>query len=85
MNGNYTSTGRVQNPGKRYYLELIKECFEELNAKMSGDVSMATKAMIICGLIPDTDGEWKVSQLSKELQAVVNANMPYFHGLDPSQ
>lgn len=84
MTGNYTSTGRVENPGKHYYLELIKECFEELNSKMSEAVNMAMKSMIICGVIPDTDGEWKVSQLSKELQVVVNANMPYFHGLHPS-
>jgi len=50
---------------------------------MIGDVNIATKAMIICGFIPDTDGVWKIEQLTQQLQDVVNANIPYFNGLDP--
>ncbi len=81
----YTSTGRLTNPGKYYYLTLVKDCVDELNARMSGDISIARKSMIMCGLIPDVDGAWRVEQLTKNLQEIVNQKMNYFNGLHPSQ
>ncbi len=81
----YISTGRLTNQGKHYYLTLVKECVDELNAWMIGDLSIARKSMIMCGLIPDVDCDWKVEQLTEDLQQIVNQNIKYFNGLHPSQ
>ena len=80
-----TNTGRVRNPGKSYYLEVIKEFIEELNNRTHGHISMARKSMMMCELIPDVDGVCRIHQLSMELREIVNSNLQYFHGLHPSQ
>jgi len=85
MNGQYTGKGGLLNRGKHYYLELLNECIDELNSKISGNVTIATRAMIIHGLIPDSDGVWKISQLSQDLQKIVVDNLLNCNGLNPYQ
>ena len=40
--------------------------------------SVVRMAMIRTGLIPDTDGQWRISQLSPALQEIVYANVKEF-------
>lgn len=60
---------------EKYYLELIKECEDEGNNHMSGDLSLTTRAIILCALIPNTDGNLAINQLTPKLQTIVNANL----------
>ena len=84
MAGNsHTNSGRLTNPGKRYFVTLIQECVSELNSRLSGEISMARRAMISTGLINDVDGVWRVSQLTDYLQEIVANNLPYFNGVEP--
>jgi len=82
-NGDYTATGRLRNPGKHYYLRLVKETIDELNARTIGGISVARKSMIVCGLCKDIDGIWKREQLTSELQQIVADNLEYFNGALP--
>lgn len=59
---------------------LIKECIDGLNQRISGTMKMARKSMIMCGLIPDSDGVRKISQLSSELKEIAARNVPSFNG-----
>ena len=40
--------------------------------------------MIQCGLSKDVDRVWRKEQLHSELRAIVDANIEYFNGGDPS-
>lgn len=80
-----TNTDRLANVGKHYSMELVRDCVNELNNKTCQGIAMARKAIIMCELIPDVDGVWKIEQLSQELRDVVNANLSYFHGLNPAE
>ncbi len=42
-------------------------------------INLARKEMIRCGLAKDIDGTWRVSQLSKEIQMIVQ-NPEHFAG-----
>ena len=61
----------------------MKEFVDELNARRDGNTSIAKKSLIVCGLIPGEDGQWKKEQLTIELQTIVNDNMQYFAGQHP--
>jgi len=61
----------------------VKDCISELNERMTGDIKMSQKAMIMCGLVPDSDGLWKIEQLSSELKVIVLNNLTYFNGQNP--
>jgi len=83
LENNQTDTGRLPNPGKRFYLELVKDFIDELNERMTGEIKNAQKAMIMCGFVPDSDGIWKIEQLSTELKVIVLNNLTYFNGQNP--
>ena len=80
----FTSTGRISNPGKYLFLQLIKEVVDELNSRTVGNITLARKSLIMCGLIPADHGVWKLDQLTPELRNIAESNMAYFHGQDPS-
>lgn len=84
--GAYTSTGRITNPGKHFYLQLVKDVVDDLNQRVSPrGLSLARESLIHTGLAPDADGIWKISQLTSELQAIVQENIEHFNGLNPVQ
>ena len=57
-------------------------CIDEVNArKDSGGVSPARKCIIRSGLAKDIDGARRISQLSKELQAILYIHPGQFNGL----
>ena len=57
-----TPTGRIRNPGKYFFLQLVKEVVDELNSRTVGNITLARKSLILFGLIPDEDGMWKLEQ-----------------------
>lgn len=67
--------GRYVNTEKHYYLE-ITNVVDKMNEEPAERVSYAQKSLIICRLVPDTDGVCKIGHLTSELQAVVNDNLP---------
>jgi len=80
----YTAQGRISNPGKHFYLQLVKDVIDDLNERTTDrGISLARESLICTGLAPDIDGVWKISQLTKELQSMVNAHMDCFNGLNP--
>ena len=81
--GEFTTSGRVRNPGKYFYLKLVKEVVDELNNRTIDNCSLARMSMIACGSIPNISGIWHVEQLSDELRGIVENNTEYFNGLDP--
>lgn len=86
LDGNTTEGGKVNNPGKHWYLETLKDSIEAVNKKRYGGLSAAKKAMIECGLnVPDT-GIWSVSMLKKPLQRIVAKHPEYFsHAKNPNK
>lgn len=82
----YTSTGRLTNPGKLFFLQLVKDVVTDLNQRRTDrGITLARESLICTGIAPDIDGIWKVSQLTKELQSIVNEHLDNFNGLNPFQ
>ena len=69
-----TKSGKLLNPGKRYYLALAVKVVKEVNEqKDKFGMSYARKAMIKYGLSKDSvSGTWKEEQLFHHLQVVIN-------------
>lgn len=84
IQGNFTETGRIKKPPHSFYLNLVKEVVDALNNKIIDGISLACKAMIICGLAPSTDGIWRTSQLTHELREIVEKHPDNFNGLYPN-
>ena len=59
-----TSTGRICNPGKYFFLQLVTEVVYELNSRTIGNLALARKAVIMCRLIPGENERWKLSHLT---------------------
>ena len=74
-------SGKLTNPGKRFFLQLAADSVEDFNRQVDENMmSYARKAMICCGMALDVDGSWNVNQLFPHLQEVVRRHMPYFQG-----
>ncbi|KAE9101766.1 hypothetical protein PF010_g14342 [Phytophthora fragariae] len=57
-------SGKLKNPGKKFFLSLAAECVREVNAhRDKNGVNYARKAMIRCGLSREIDGSWSPKQL----------------------
>ena len=85
INNQFMQTGRVMNPGKNSIILLIQQCINDLNERMCRNINIATKSVILCGMIPDSNGLWIVSQLTLELKTMVHYKLVYFNGLDREQ
>lgn len=81
-NQNEKWSGKLRNPGKRYFLELAAKAVNEVNEQRDkSGMSYARKAMIKCGLSKDaTSGQWKEEQLFEHLQVIINKHREYFEG-----
>ena len=75
-------SGKLKNPGKRFYLNLAVQAVKDVNEQRDEfGMSYARKAMIKCGLSKDAvSGEWKETQLFEDLQNIINRNRDYFEG-----
>ncbi len=56
----FISTERVRNPGKYFFLNLVKEVVEELNERTIGNISLSKKSLMTCSLISgeNSAGKW---------------------------
>jgi DDE superfamily endonuclease len=53
------SSGKIINPGKRYFLQLAADCIKAVNnMKDKNGLSWSRKAMIKCGLSLGLNGQW---------------------------
>ena len=74
-----TTSGRIPNPGKRYYMQCAADVVRKLSMKRDKDGILITrKAMIMCGLALNTNGVWEVRQLKPELQNIVRKYQEVF-------
>ena len=78
-------SGKLKNPGKRYFLKLAAQAVAEVNEQRDElGMSYARKAMIKCGLSKDAvTGKWQESQLFDHLQVIINKHREYFDGKVP--
>lgn len=75
------SSGKLQNPGKRFFLQLAADSVRAVNEmKDKNGLSYARKAMIRCGLALDLVGSWQESQLFPELRTIISNHRAYFEG-----
>ncbi|KAE9037386.1 hypothetical protein PF005_g18230 [Phytophthora fragariae] len=74
-------SGKIQNPGKKFFLELAADAVKAVNLqKDKNGMSYARKAMIRCGLSLGIDGTWSVTQLYPHLQEIVKKHRSHFDG-----
>lgn len=74
-------SGKLTNPGKRFFLQLASDCVEDVNREVDcNNMSYARKSMIRCGMALDVDGSWNVTQLFPHLQELVAKHREYFEG-----
>lgn len=73
------SSGKLRNPGKRFFLELSARCVREVNMQRDADgLRYGRKAMIMTGLALNTNGQWEIGQLTPELQRIVRKHQTVF-------
>ena len=76
-------SGKLTNPGKRFFLQLAADSVEDVNRQVDcNNMSYARKAMIRCGMALNVDGLWSVNQLFPHLQDIVAKHLQYFQGQD---
>lgn len=75
------SSGKLLNPGKRFFLQLAADSVRDVNRQSDADgLSFARKAMIMTGLSLNTNGRWEICQLTPELQRIATKHKDYFDG-----
>ena len=74
-------SGKLQNPGKRFFLQLPADAVRDVNVQRdSNGLTYARKAMIRCGLALDVTGEWRIQQLTPQLQTIIATHRNHFDG-----
>lgn len=72
MSGDDGSSGKLKNPGKRFFLKLAADSVREVNNQRDrNEISFARKVMIKTGMACNWNGRWEESQLFDELQAII--------------
>jgi hypothetical protein len=76
-------SGKLTNPGTRFFLQLAADSVEDVNQQVDSDnISYSRKTMICCGMALALDGTWSVAQLFPHLQEIVAKHLQYFQGQD---
>lgn len=74
-------SGKLPNPGKRFYLELAASVTRMVNKDRDRDNVLYTrKAMIRCGMALNINGVWEETQLFPHLQNIVAKYRENFEG-----
>ena len=74
-------SGKLQNPGKRFFLNLAAESVRNVNNMSDKNgLTYARKAMIRCGLAKDVSGVWHEKQLMPHLQEIIRKHRSHFNG-----
>eukprot|EP00474_Spongospora_subterranea_P005517 CRZ05975.1 hypothetical protein [Spongospora subterranea] len=74
-------SGKLQNPGKRFFLKLAAESVRKVNHMRDRQgLTYARKAMIRCGLSLNINGLWEESQLFPVLQEIIKKYPEHYEG-----
>lgn len=81
--GNWVEgSGNLPNPGKHFFLKLAADAVRDVNRQRDENrLTYVRKAMILCGLALNVNGVWEETQLSPELQAIINKHRVHFDGV----
>lgn len=83
-NGAGEWSGKLKQPGKRFFLSLAARCCRQVSEMRDEDnVSRVRKSMIRCGLGKNLNGVWVVRQLFPHLQELVAKRREHFDGKEP--
>ena len=75
------SSGKVLNPGKPDFMNLVVICVSEVNAMNDHDgIPLVRKAMIRRGLSLNSNGCWQIAQLFQHLQDITQCDPMEFVG-----
>jgi len=75
------SSGKVRNPGKHFFPKRAKKAVDRVNRQRDENgISYARKAMIMCGLALNTNGNWEIEQLTPALQTIIRKHRHHFDG-----
>ena len=81
LRGDGQKSGKLTNPGKRFFLQLAVDSVEDVNREVDCDnMSYTRKAMVRSDMALGVDGIWTVRQLFLHLQELIAKYEPYFHG-----
>lgn len=79
---NGSGSGRLVNPGKRFFLKLAADSVREVNCmKDRNGESYARKAMVMTGMSLGYDGVWSEGQLTQDLQGIIAKYRNHFEGV----
>ncbi|KUF83962.1 hypothetical protein AM587_10004533 [Phytophthora nicotianae] len=74
-------SGKLQNPGKKFFLQLADDAVKAVNLqKDKKGMSYTWKAMIRCGLSLGIDGTWSIDQLYPHLREIISKHRSHFDG-----
>jgi hypothetical protein len=74
-------SGKLQNPGKRFFLQLAADSVRDVNLQRDANgITYARKAMIRCGMALNVTGQWHIQQLTPQLQAIIANHHNHFDG-----
>lgn len=77
-------SGKLQQPGKRFFLELAASCCRSVTSMRDTDnVSIVRKSTITCGLGQNLSIIWEVRQLFPHLQVIAEKHLRHFDGEEP--
>lgn len=76
-----TGSGKLLNPGKKFFLKLAADSVRDVNNQRDKDgVSYARRAMIRTGMSLNLEGVWSEAQLTEDLQIIVAKYRNHFNG-----
>ncbi|KAL3683896.1 hypothetical protein R1sor_001918 [Riccia sorocarpa] len=90
--GGPRTSGLLKNPGKTFFLKMAAAAVDEVNRQRTKEIGLpvdayyeppmtyARKAMILCGLSLNTNGQWDEKQLSTGLQTIISRYRSNFMG-----
>lgn len=82
--GNSGWSGKLGNPGKKFFLKLAADCVRSVNARRDETgMTYAGKAMTRCGLGVDENGRWSIDQLYPHLKEIILRYRENFEGQEP--
>lgn len=79
-------SGKLFNPGKRFFLKLAAEAVMEVNKQRDAEgITYARKSMILTGMALNTNGLWEEKQLTPELQRIIQKHRDHFDGRNEAE
>lgn len=74
-------SGRMENPGKSFYLRLAAQVIRDVNNQTeSNGLNYTRKAIIRTVLSLNLTGKWEQSQLNQDLQVIIAKHRNHFNG-----